>query len=116
MKANDLRESAMLVAATLPPQTISEDVLLEKYAKAGDTNIDDVRRRVANALTLVERPDSKFRVPKRSSLAVPLTKTNEVTYPVNGDTIVVSDPQVKKDPDYSIPLNVVKETRLEVEI
>ena len=34
----------------------------------------------------------------------------------SGDTIVVSDPQVKKDPDYSIPLNVVKETRLEVEI
>src|ERR1051325_1090468 len=30
----------------------------------------------------------------------------------NGDTIVVSDPQVKKDPDYSIPLDVVKETRL----
>jgi ribosome maturation factor RimP len=34
----------------------------------------------------------------------------------SGDTIVVSDPQVKKDPDYAIPLNVVKETRLEVEI
>jgi len=34
----------------------------------------------------------------------------------NGDNIVVSDPQVKKDPDYRIPLDVVKETRLEVEI
>jgi ribosome maturation factor RimP len=34
----------------------------------------------------------------------------------NGDTIVVSDPAVKKDPDYRIPLNVVKETRLEVEV
>jgi ribosome maturation factor RimP len=34
----------------------------------------------------------------------------------NGDNIVVSDPQVKKDPDYRIPLADVKETRLEVEI
>jgi len=34
----------------------------------------------------------------------------------NGDTIVVSDPAVKKDPDYRIPLGDVKEARLEVEI
>ena len=34
----------------------------------------------------------------------------------DGDTIVVSDPAVKKDPDYRISLNTVKETRLEVEI
>ena len=61
MKPNDLRESATLVAATLPPQRISEDVLLEKYAKAGDTNVDDVRRRVANALALVERSDARER-------------------------------------------------------
>ncbi|HUJ15685.1 MAG TPA: ribosome maturation factor RimP [Thermoanaerobaculia bacterium] len=34
----------------------------------------------------------------------------------DGETIVVSDPAVKKDPDYRIPLSAVKETRLEVEI
>ena len=34
----------------------------------------------------------------------------------DGQTIVVSDAAVKKDPDYRIPLGDVKETRLEVEI
>jgi len=34
----------------------------------------------------------------------------------DGQNIVVSDPAVKKDPDYRIPLDVVKEARLEVEI
>ena len=34
----------------------------------------------------------------------------------NGRNIVVSDPAVKKDPDYRIPLADIKETRLEVEI
>jgi ribosome maturation factor RimP len=34
----------------------------------------------------------------------------------DGRNIVVSDPAVKRDPDYEIPLEAVKETRLEVEI
>ncbi|HEY8134381.1 MAG TPA: ribosome maturation factor RimP [Thermoanaerobaculia bacterium] len=34
----------------------------------------------------------------------------------DGQTIVVSDAAVKKDPDYRIPLDAVKETRLEVEL
>ncbi len=34
----------------------------------------------------------------------------------DGRNIVVSDEQMKKDPDYEIPLNEIKETRLEVEI
>jgi ribosome maturation factor RimP len=34
----------------------------------------------------------------------------------DGQTIVVTDPVMKKDPDYVIPLAEVKETRLEVEI
>lgn len=34
----------------------------------------------------------------------------------DGTTVVVTDPQVKKEPDYEIPLTDIKETRLEVEI
>lgn len=34
----------------------------------------------------------------------------------DGRNIVVSDPKMKKDPDYEIPLADIKETRLEVEI
>lgn len=34
----------------------------------------------------------------------------------DGRKIVVTDPKVKKDPDYEIPLSAIKETRLEVEI
>jgi len=34
----------------------------------------------------------------------------------DGSTVVVTDPVMKKDPDYSIPLADIKETRLEVEL
>ena len=34
----------------------------------------------------------------------------------DGQRIVVTDPVMKKDPDYEIPMNDIKETRLEVEI
>lgn len=34
----------------------------------------------------------------------------------DGNTVVVTDPVMKKDADYSIPLADIKETRLEVEI
>jgi len=34
----------------------------------------------------------------------------------DGNRIVVTDPVMKKDPDYEIPLSEIKETRLEVEI
>ena len=33
-----------------------------------------------------------------------------------GGSIVVTDAAVRKDPDYVIPMEVIKETRLEVEI
>jgi ribosome maturation factor RimP len=34
----------------------------------------------------------------------------------DGETVVVADPKVKKDPEYVIPFSDIKETRLEVEI
>ena len=34
----------------------------------------------------------------------------------DGSTVIVTDPVMKKDPDYTIPLADIKETRLEVEI
>jgi ribosome maturation factor RimP len=34
----------------------------------------------------------------------------------DGQKIVVTDPKMKKDPDYEIPMAAIKETRLEVEM
>ncbi|HEX7954679.1 MAG TPA: ribonucleotide reductase N-terminal alpha domain-containing protein, partial [Burkholderiales bacterium] len=44
----------------LAPQQVSIDVLLEKYAKDGETTIEDVRRRVARALAAVEADPGKW--------------------------------------------------------
>ena len=41
--------------APLPEQEISAEVLIEKYAKGKETNVHDVRRRVAYALAQVEQ-------------------------------------------------------------
>ncbi|MGE5088294.1 MAG: adenosylcobalamin-dependent ribonucleoside-diphosphate reductase [Candidatus Levyibacteriota bacterium] len=45
----------------LPPQAISEAVLLEKYASGDERRVDDVRRRVARALAAVEPEDRRAR-------------------------------------------------------
>lgn len=49
MNAND-----SIISGTLPPQEISTDVLREKYAKAGETTVAEVRARVARALAEAE--------------------------------------------------------------
>jgi len=45
---------------SLPPQQVSLDVLLEKYAKGEERTIEDVRRRVARALAAVEKEPAKW--------------------------------------------------------
>ncbi len=53
MKANDTN-------LVLAPQQVSIDVLQEKYAKGDERSIEDVRRRVARALAVVESDPSKW--------------------------------------------------------
>ncbi|MFN0037923.1 MAG: adenosylcobalamin-dependent ribonucleoside-diphosphate reductase [Burkholderiales bacterium] len=45
---------------SLPAQQVSIDVLREKYAKSGETSIEEVRRRVARALAVVESDPGKW--------------------------------------------------------
>ncbi|MBB1074350.1 adenosylcobalamin-dependent ribonucleoside-diphosphate reductase [Rhodoferax sp. 4810] len=44
---------------SLPPQPISEEVLIEKYSKGAERSIADVNQRVARALASVELPEQQ---------------------------------------------------------
>ncbi|WP_141100876.1 ribonucleotide reductase N-terminal alpha domain-containing protein [Roseateles aquatilis] len=46
-------------AESLPPQDISAEVLLEKYAKGGERSLEEVRARVARALAQAESPEQR---------------------------------------------------------
>lgn len=46
-------------ADSLPPQDISAEVLLEKYAKDGERSVEEVRARVARALAAAESPEQR---------------------------------------------------------
>ena len=56
MKLDDPKTFDTALRAALPPQTISEEVLREKYAKGSERTIEAVRRRVARALAAAEAP------------------------------------------------------------
>ena len=51
--------AAALASHPLPAQAISEEVLLEKYAKGDEKTLADVRRRVARALAAAEAPEQR---------------------------------------------------------
>ena len=59
MKLKEIARAEPLTAVELPLQAISEEVLLEKYAKGGERTADEVRRRVARSLAAVERPEKR---------------------------------------------------------
>jgi ribonucleoside-diphosphate reductase alpha chain len=61
MKLDDPKTLRSAAAAAMPPQAISEEVLLEKYAKGTEQNVEAVRRRVARALAAVEAPQQRER-------------------------------------------------------
>ena len=50
---------ALAAYAALPPQAISAEVLLEKYAKGGESLPDELRVRVAQALAEAEAPEQR---------------------------------------------------------
>ena len=67
MAETDSRSSVHSASArsALPPQPISAEVLVEKYAKDGERSVDEVRARVARALAAVEAPEQRARWERR---------------------------------------------------
>ncbi len=55
----DTTQSPQVSTQTLPPQSISEEVLLEKYAKGDEHSILQVNQRVAHALAQIEAPEQR---------------------------------------------------------
>ena len=49
------------ITPDLPVQDISSEVLIEKYAKGGEQTPDELRERVAKALSIAEKPADRTR-------------------------------------------------------
>lgn len=58
MKRDDIQAAGI----TQEPQTISQDVLKEKYLKSGETHVDQLYARVARALASVEKESERPRL------------------------------------------------------
>ena len=58
-KPQDAVETATPTAENLPAQSISAEVLIEKYAKDGEATVDEVRLRVARALAEAEPAEKR---------------------------------------------------------
>jgi ribonucleoside-diphosphate reductase alpha chain len=61
MKRDDLKSIRPVLGGPLAPQSISTEVLLEKYAKGNERSIEAVQRRVARALAAVEAAEQRER-------------------------------------------------------
>ncbi len=59
MKIDDPKTLKPVLPPALPAQSISEEVLLEKYAKGNERTIEAVRRRVARGLAAIEAPGQR---------------------------------------------------------
>ena len=59
MKLNEMDMAGQPPKAAIPPQSIAEEVFLEKYAKGDERTVDEVQRRVARALAAVEAQEQR---------------------------------------------------------
>ena len=84
---------AAATAATLSAQPISQEVLLEKYAKGDERSVDDVRARVARALASIEAPalrtqwESRFFDAQRSGF-IPAGRIDSAAGTALGATLI----------------------------
>ena len=78
----DIASPQVHTAANLPAQAISEEVLLEKYAKGDERSIDAVNRRVARALAQAEPADQRVLWEERFAEALRLRLRAGRAHPV----------------------------------